>query len=30
LGQVLPQIGVLAAFALVSFAIAVWRFDFED
>jgi ABC-2 type transport system permease protein len=28
--QVLPQIGVLAAFALVSFAIAVWRFDFED
>jgi ABC-2 type transport system permease protein len=30
LAQVLPQIGVLAAFALVSFAIAVWRFDFED
>jgi ABC-2 type transport system permease protein len=28
--QVLPQIGILAAFALVSFVIAVWRFDFED
>ena len=28
--QVLPQIGVLLAFALLFFAIAVWRFDFED
>jgi ABC-2 type transport system permease protein len=28
--QILPQIGILAAFAVVFFAIAVWRFDFED
>ena len=30
LAQILPQIGVLAAFAVVFFAIAVWRFDFEE
>jgi ABC-2 type transport system permease protein len=28
--QILPQIGVLFAFAVVFFAIAVWRFDFEE
>jgi ABC-2 type transport system permease protein len=30
LAEILPQIGVLAAFAVVFFAIAVWRFDYED
>lgn len=30
LPQVLPEIGVLVALALVFFVIAVWRFDFEE
>ena len=30
LAQVLPQIGVLLIFTVVFFAIAAWRFDFED
>lgn len=28
--QVLPQIGMLLVFAVVFFAIALWRFDFEE
>jgi ABC-2 type transport system permease protein len=30
LAQVLPQVGVLAAFAALFFGLAVWRFDFQD